>query len=129
MKVNEVRKFVNILRVIYISFYSLAFRTRIDAVELIVKKDLMLWWSFSILEVTFYSLLQFQDKNKFKCTIEAAIRKSLEIANSDINRPMRQQFIICHKNELLSLLSSIKLVLIRNKCYQCKLICTAVPVR
>ena len=41
------------LRVIYISFYSLAFRTRIDAVELIVKKHLLLWWSFCVLEVTF----------------------------------------------------------------------------
>ena len=34
---------------------------------------------------------------------------------------MRLQVIICHKKELLSSLSSIKLVLIRNKCYQCKL--------
>ena len=29
-----------------------------------------------------------------------------------------------HKKELLSSLSSIKLVAIRNKCYQCKLVCT-----
>ena len=35
------------------------------------------------------------DKNKFKCTNEAAIGKSLEIANSD--RRMRLQLIICHK--------------------------------
>ena len=35
------------------------------------------------LEVIFYSLIKFQDKNKFKCTNEAAIRKSLEIANSN----------------------------------------------
>ena len=33
----------------------------------------------------------------FKCTNEAAIGKSLEIANSDINRSMRLQIIICHK--------------------------------
>ena len=38
-----------------------------------------------------------------------------------INRPLRLHLIICHKKELLSSLSSIKLVLIRNKCYQCKL--------
>ena len=31
---------------------------------------------------------------------------------------MRLQLIICHKKELLSSLSSTKLVLIRNKCYQ-----------
>ena len=35
-------KSVNIFSVIYISFYSLAFRTRIDAVELIVRKYLLL---------------------------------------------------------------------------------------
>ena len=46
-------KSVNILRVIYISFYSLASRTRIDAVELIVRKYLLLWWSFCVLKVTF----------------------------------------------------------------------------
>ena len=38
--------------------------------------------------------------------------------------PLRLQLIICHKKELLSSLSSIKLVLIRTKCYQCKLVCT-----
>ena len=55
---------------------------------------------------------------------EAAIRKSLEIVNSDnYNRPMRLQVIISHKKELLSSLSSIKLVPIRNKCYLCKLVC------
>ena len=48
---------VNALRVIYISFYSLASRTRIDAVELIVRKYLLLWWSFCVLEVKFYSLI------------------------------------------------------------------------
>ena len=41
-----------------------------------------------------------------------------------INRPMRLQLIICHKKELLSSFSSIKLVLIRNKCYQRQLVCT-----
>ena len=38
---------------------------------------------FLCFEITFYSLIEFQDKNKFKCTTEAAIRKSLEIASSD----------------------------------------------
>ena len=71
------------MRVIYISFYSLASRTRVDAFELIVRKYLLLWWSFCVLEVTFYSLIKFQDKIKFKCTNEAAIGKSLEIVNSD----------------------------------------------
>ena len=37
---------------------------------------------------------------------------------------MKLQLIICLKKELLSLLSSIKLVLIRNKFYQCKLVYT-----
>ena len=41
-----------------------------------------------------------------------------------IDRPMRLQLIICHKKELLPSLSSIKLVLIRSKCYQCQLVCT-----
>ena len=55
-------------------------------------------WFFCVLKVTFYSLILFQNKNNFKCTNEAAIRKSLEIANSNnINRPMRLQLTICHK--------------------------------
>ena len=40
-----------------------------------------------------------------------------------INRPMRLQLIICYKKELLLSFSSVKLELIRNKCYQCKLVC------
>ena len=48
---------VNILRVIYISFYSLTSRTRNNTVELIVKKNLLLWCFFCALEVTFYSLI------------------------------------------------------------------------
>ena len=40
------------------------------------------------------------------------------------NRLTRLQLIICRKKELLSSLSCMKLVLIRNKCYQCKLFCT-----
>ena len=41
-----------------------------------------------------------------------------------INRLIRLQLIICHKKELLSSLSFIKLVVKCNKCYQCKLVCT-----
>ena len=42
-----------------------------------------------------------------------------------INRCMRLHLIICPKKiALLFAFSSIKLVLIRNKCYQCKLVCT-----
>ena len=37
---------------------------------------------------------------------------------------MRLQLIICLKKELFSSLLYIKLVLICNKCYQCKLVCT-----
>ena len=37
---------------------------------------------------------------------------------------MRLQLIICHKKELFSSLSSMKLVPTRNKCYQSKLVCT-----
>ena len=43
--------------VIYISVFSLNSRTGNDAVELIVKKNLLLWLSFSVMEVTFYSLI------------------------------------------------------------------------
>ena len=35
------------------------------------------------MEVTFYYLIELQDKIMFKCTNEAAIGKSLEIANSN----------------------------------------------
>ena len=37
---------------------------------------------------------------------------------------MRLQLIIGHKKELFSSLSSIKFVLMRYKCYHCKLVCT-----
>ena len=64
------------------------------------------------------------DKNKFKCTNEARSDNFWKLRTVIIYRPMRLQLIICHKKELLSSLSCIKLVLIRNKCYQCKLIYT-----
>ena len=41
-----------------------------------------------------------------------------------INRPMRLQLNVSHKKDLLSWFSSIKLGLIPNKCFQCKLVCT-----
>ena len=71
----------HILSVIYISFYSLTSRTRINAVELIIRKYLLLWWSFCVLEVTYYS-------HNFKIKINTnALRscdqKSFKIANSD----------------------------------------------
>ena len=65
-----------------------------------------------------------QDKNKFKCTTKLRSENLWKLRTAIINRPLRLQLIICHKKELLSSLSSIKLVLIRNKCYQCKLVCT-----
>ena len=57
MEINEARYFVNILSIIYISLYSLTTRTRIGAVELIVRIYSLLWGSFCVLEVTFYSLI------------------------------------------------------------------------
>ena len=42
---------------IYISFYPLASKTRIGAVELLVRKYLLLWWSFCVLKVTIYNLI------------------------------------------------------------------------
>ena len=51
------RQFVNIFEYSLHFFLSLASRTRIDAVELIVRKYFLLWWSVCVLEVTFYSLI------------------------------------------------------------------------
>ena len=47
-----------------------------------------------------------------------------KLRSAIISRPMRLQLITCHKKELLSSLCSIKLELIRNKCFQCKPVCT-----
>ena len=63
------------------------------------------------IKISSNALTQLRSKNLWK--LRTAI----------INGPMRLQLIICHKKELRSSLSSIKLVLIRNKCYQCKLVC------
>ena len=55
---------------------------------------------------------------------EVTIGNLWKLQTAIINRPMRLQLIICHKKEVHSSLSSIKLVLIRDKCYLCKLVCT-----
>ena len=112
------------MRVICISFYSLAFRTRLDVVEQIVRKYLLLWWSVCVFEVTFYSLIYFNIKISSNALTKLRWKKLRKLRTAIIKRPMRLQLIICHKKELLPLLSSIKLKLIHNKCYQCKLICT-----
>ena len=41
------------------------------------------------------------NKNKFKCTNQAAIGKPLEIVNSNNIRLIRLQVIICHKKRAL----------------------------
>ena len=42
-----------------------------------------------------------------------------------VNRLMRLQLIVCYKKIAPFIaFSTIKLVLIRSKCYQCKLVCT-----
>ena len=60
----------------------------------------------------------FKIKNRFKCTNEAAIGKSLEIAKiykaAGYYLPQKRAPFFAF---------SVKLVLIRNKCYQCKLVC------
>ena len=61
---------------------------------------------------------------KIKVSSNALTKLRSENLTAIINRLMRLQLIICHKKELLSSLSSIKLVLMRYKCYQCKLVCT-----
>ena len=84
MAVNKVRKFVNILRVIYISFYLLTFRTRNDTLELIVKETYIaiVFFFFCFGSCIFQSNLILRS-NWFKCTNEDVIGKSLEIANSN----------------------------------------------
>ena len=101
MEVNEVSLLVWILHVMYIYFYSLSSRTHNDAVKQIVTKNLLLWWSFNVLEVTFYGLIQFQDINRFKCSNKDAIKNLWKLRTAIINRPIRLQLIICHKNKLL----------------------------
>ena len=73
--------------------------------------------------------LHFTVQSNFKIKISSNALTKLRSENlwklwTAIIRLMRLQVIICHKKELLSSISSIKLVLIRNKCYQRKLVCT-----
>ena len=70
------------MQVISISLCSLASITRIDAVELIVKKYLLLWWSFCVLEVTFYSLIYCNLKIK---TSSNALTKPQDINDKNLN--------------------------------------------
>ena len=56
-----------------------------------------------------------------KLQLENPWKLQTAIINIDL---MRTHVIICSKKELLFSLSSTKLVLMRNKCYQCKLVCT-----
>ena len=92
---------VKTLHVIYIYFYSLTSRTHNDTVKQIVTKNLLLWWSFNVLEVTFYGMIQFQDINRFKCTNKDAIKNLWKLRTAIINGPIRLQLINCHKNKLL----------------------------
>ena len=55
---------------------------------------------FLCFEVTFYSLILFQDKNKFKCTNDALKLRSEnfgKLRTAIINRPMKLQLTICLK--------------------------------
>ena len=58
--------------VVYISVYSLASRTRMDAV---VRKYILLWWSFCVLETTIYS------QSNFKIKIRSNALKKLRSEN------------------------------------------------
>ena len=111
------------MRIIYISFYSLASTTRIDAVEHDRKEILIAMVVF----LCFGSYI-LQPNLIFKIKISSNALTKLRSENLWKLRTefdlMRLQFIICRKKELLSSLSSIKLVLAHNKCYQCKLVCT-----
>ena len=74
-----------------------------------------MFWKFH-----FTVLSNFKIKIRSNALMKLQSENFLENANSD---KMRLQLIICHEKELLSTLSFIKLVLIRNKCYHCKLVC------
>ena len=49
---------------VYISFYALPFRTRIGAVELIVRKYSLLWWSFCVLKGTCDTLPEVESRTQ-----------------------------------------------------------------
>ena len=63
-------------------------------------------------------------KNRFKYTNEAAIGKSLEIANSNNYKTYEAAGYYLPQKRAPFFAFSIKLVLICNKFYQCKLVCT-----
>ena len=109
------------MRIIYISFYSLASTTRIDAVELdrkeifIAMVVFLCFGSYSLpsnlvfkIKIGSNALTKLRSENLWKLRTEFDL--------------MRLQLIICPEKELLRF--SIKLGLARNKCYQCKLVCT-----
>ena len=70
------------------------------------------------------NLINFKTKISSNALMKLRLENLRKLRTAIINRLMRLQLIICRKKELLSSLSSIKLVLIRNKCYQCQLVCT-----
>ena len=73
--------------------------------------------------------LHFEVQSNFKLEISSNALTKLRSENlwklrtAMINRRLRLQLIICHKKVLRSSLSSVKLLLIGNKCYQSKLVC------
>ena len=107
-------------------FYLLASRTRIDVVELIVRKKLLLCFLFFFCFGSYIlqSNLIFTIKISSKALTKLRSVSFWKLRTAIINRFMRLELIICPKKERISSLSSIKLVPIRNKCYQCKLVCT-----
>ena len=108
------------MRTIYISFYSLASIIRSDTVELDRNEILIAMVVF--LCFGSYSL---QSNLIFKIKISSNALTKLRFENLWKLRTefdvMRLQLIFCHKKELFA---SIKLVLARNNCYRCKLVCT-----
>ena len=112
------------MRIIYISFYSLTSRTRIDVVELIVRKRFCCGGVFVLWKLHFTVQSNLKIKLNSNALTKLQLKNLWNLWTAIINRPKGLQLNICHKQEVLSLLSSIKLVLIHNKCYQCKLVCT-----
>ena len=96
---------------------------------LINNKYLILKFLFSELEQFYSSSSSSWSSKKFFFEFAALLTKLRaqdlwKLRRAIINRPMSLQLIICRKKELLSSLFSIKLELIRKKCFQCKLVGT-----
>ena len=89
------------MRVICISIYSLASSTRFDVVELIERKYFVLYGDLFV-----FWKLHFTIQSDFKIKISSNALTKLRLKNfwklrtAILNRPMRLQFIICHKKEL-----------------------------